>query len=837
MKFNPANCETHIRRCHNQEEAPHVFRSKNDRVEDHIIEQQSMMVNPAVPTATTTATTLSTKSLTSCGFKTSNSVATEHNYLLYKMMSSANMAIKQGLSPPLLEYINFLVDNANFLKNKKGELKMPPEKYKREQLKSMTKFVMVLSRLISTSHSHYKEQTGADSVPFITVGHDGWDSKQHDLMGVSIHFIVPYIWLPVSAAIGLKRYNSKKTVDMVDLINSVLSRFGITSGMVFRGVNDTTNATKKAGRDICQNRQPEGHNSCAMHTQELVLKHAIGLRTRSENTVIVDQFPEGLHLVTKIRKIHAKIMDKKKKHRYVEYQNHNWEFLASESVKLIIPNDTRVSGNHAMLESSLRSKRAIDLFTRNYTKTDVFKPDALISTEEWLQVAEIESVMRGTNILAFVVQTHTTVEYTMTWYSVAFCRAKLKSNQIYKVYDTSKMWKPDTLPKHIPQVKLRRNALHDTTKKFIKRLIDELDTYFPKPDNDMLVAMKLNPLMVWTGFSYLQIIDKENFGTKAKLEVVDNVTIDFVFDLFKDGVETKARKHVQEESMTEVEEDSQEQVGALDSSDEMVEEDDDFLTDLYKQVQVEQTIDASTALTQDVLDQKYKALEEVIRSELQEYSYHCNQITDMVKLLQEHCGSDLFFKELAKKEMLTNKKKRKSDATRDMVEDINSKRDPQRIAPYFDLVQWWKKVGRLRFPHLATAASIMLGKPASNGYQERVFSSGTYYDSNLRKRLKEDHYEMQVLESMNSDLVKEALRHVHEVSVTTEGDQKLLQDFFKKEKYLEMVVTAEDIGLPSSDCIEDDGSSSESSLDTTQSGAAPWECDWHSEVESEGIEI
>jgi len=58
-----------------------------------------------------------------------------------------------------------------------------------------------------------KQQTGKERTPFITVGHDGWDSKYYDMLGVCIHFVdilngkniqllwVYSIWFPKSQII------------------------------------------------------------------------------------------------------------------------------------------------------------------------------------------------------------------------------------------------------------------------------------------------------------------------------------------------------------------------------------------------------------------------------------------------------------------------------------------------------------------------------------------------------------------------------------------------------------------------------------------------------------
>jgi hypothetical protein len=76
------------------------------------------------------------------------------------------------------------------------------------------------------------------------------------------------------------------------------------------------------------------------------------------------------------------------------------------------------------------------------------------------------------------------------------------------------------------------------------------------------------------------------------------------------------------------------------------------------------------------------------------------------------------------------------------------------------VLQWWKVIGRNKFGELGIAASIYLGKPTHNAFQERVFSRGTYTDTKLKKRLKEENFEMSVLNAFNGkriDDIKELL--------------------------------------------------------------------------------
>ena len=57
------------------------------------------------------------------------------------------------------------------------------------------------------------------------VAHDGWDSVDHDNLGVLLHFIDPVDWMMVKVAIGLKVLEKGKTaVEQASQINEILLR-------------------------------------------------------------------------------------------------------------------------------------------------------------------------------------------------------------------------------------------------------------------------------------------------------------------------------------------------------------------------------------------------------------------------------------------------------------------------------------------------------------------------------------------------------------------------------------------------------------------------------------
>ena len=52
--------------------------------------------------------------------------------------------------------------------------------------------------------------------------HDGWDSKDHDCLGVSIQFVDPITTQLVTLAVGIKRVQDKSAISISDKIMLIL---------------------------------------------------------------------------------------------------------------------------------------------------------------------------------------------------------------------------------------------------------------------------------------------------------------------------------------------------------------------------------------------------------------------------------------------------------------------------------------------------------------------------------------------------------------------------------------------------------------------------------------
>jgi hypothetical protein len=113
------------------------------------------------------------------------------------------------------------------------------------------------------------------------------------------------------------------------------------------------------------------------------------------------------------------------------------------------------------------------------------------------------------------------------------------------------------------------------------------------------------------------------------------------------------------------------------------------------------------------------------------------------------------------------------------LEQVVQVKDPIYSASMFDVFAWWRTYGREKFKFIDLCALIVFGKPIHNGFQERVFSRGTFTDDQLRRKMKEETFELAILESINCDTVDKYMNYfrsknkVDPVKVASSADKYL----------------------------------------------------------------
>jgi hypothetical protein len=135
-----------------------------------------------------------------------------------------NVAIRQSTNENLNLFIDYLIDHGASLKSKRTNCYFSRFKYKKHEVEDFTSFIQVLKYLVNSTRDYYKRLLST-TTPFIIVAHDGWDSKDHDVLGVSVHFICPIIWLPINLAVGLQRIYSKTSASIYKAVMDILERY------------------------------------------------------------------------------------------------------------------------------------------------------------------------------------------------------------------------------------------------------------------------------------------------------------------------------------------------------------------------------------------------------------------------------------------------------------------------------------------------------------------------------------------------------------------------------------------------------------------------------------
>jgi hypothetical protein len=213
---------------------------------------------------------------------------------------------------------------------------------------------------------------------------------------------------------------------------------------------------------------------------------------------------------------------------------------------------------------------------------------------------------------------------------------------------------------------------------------------------------------------------------------------------------------------------------------------------------------------EQTLEKKRIKLRKKIKSQMDSYKDYCRKIK-MGSYLEDN-GNDLYKSMVANKTIDTNKIKFENALY---------------VSKFFDAAKWWMK-HESKYPELAMGASIMLGKPSHNAFQERVFSRGTYADTKLRKKLKEEYFEMSVLNAVNDKQIDDIYHIMQPTIMLREKDkQQEMKAFMEQRKneldLLKQIDIVEDndgkkeaepeYGSVCSDFLEDDGFSDDEEED------------------------
>jgi hypothetical protein len=187
--------------------------------------------------------------------------------------------------------------------------------------------------------------------------------------------------------------------------------------------------------------------------------------------------------------------------------------------------------------------------------------------------------------------------------------------------------------------------------------------------------------------SIFNSIDQVNFGEEKRHE--DRITIEkFLYDLLEKSIEPEVERFVAEETNALRESARPPKEHTTSGS---------FLSMILREQDRNVVAQINPARKRE---EKLAELKMKIWAEVEKYFLHCRSI-DWIKVMEEH-PTENYKKEEVLQETTLNETQLKN---------------PMYIAHRFDMLSWWRKVGSLLFPYMATGAPIILAKPAHNGYQ------------------------------------------------------------------------------------------------------------------------
>lgn len=277
-------------------------------------------------------------------------------------------------------------------------------------------------------------------------------------------------------------------------------------------------------------------------------------------------------------------------------------------------------------------------------------------------------------------------------------------------------------------------------------------------------------------------LDSDNFTAERIQQIYDKVKL-FVIDLFKEKHLNKDEMCVKSTESEELKEDSKPPavptnvlalLATMDESTRM----------LYNarmntdKAGIVSENDTRVASDNETLERRKLDISNRIDCSFLDYIDHCKKM-DVLEVLKT-IGNETYEKE---KNTI-------------VAERITIMKDVYYCYRYFDVLKWWKFQGSEKCPMLSVAAAIVLGKPTHNGFQERVFSRGTYFDHKLKQRMKESNFEMSVLNSLTTTTVSDcsATLFSHPMPVRDlKENKKMAHQFFEDEKNCNTIFSSSDI--------------------------------------------
>ena len=709
---------------------------------------------------------------------TRTGIRKEFRRLIYEFVNDCCLPASTVEKPQFRALLQYASAHGLQLKDSKAE-NMSRREISRMRLDSYEEFLFVVSDLGNKVRSAY-EKLCKQQIPFATICHDIWNGPKCDILGVTIMFTDPRNCKVYRIPIGLAEIRGHTAADVSKLTHALLNAVGFSQSDLCASVNDNTASAVLAGKYIVGTPRTGKGGKCDMHKAELILKHATGLVQRSRNREVIDSNPDFIQVYSVAKGFAAWLMSSRAPQRFQNLCDHAAR-MGAIVIAIPLPNETRVSGCILLIVALLRNKWIMDDYAARTIGADLGFKRRYPSPHVWEILAQFEAILAPLKAVSLSLQIDAPGSSSASLLELYSAR-HVAVNMQYEEIECLPMTETEEQPiakwdakKTIDDLEESRKKiafedLEPQSRKLIRRVVKEYKTYVVhEKDEDAEKAMCCNPLLANIFEDFFKEMDAytENDIARVKAMFVEDMVRKFSSNKVSRLGALFAKAAGNSQNVQNVETEPTEKVDGKPPAKKKKSK----VASAFAKIR-----EAREKKQQNLLNVSGRASQAGQESQrVEELRKACREcwvdFKKMCELLIDHRW-EIVIKKYCTVEFSEESQKWGQDEW-DEFKDACANNYYLAVARYFDVMKWWRDHAN-EYPFLFPSALIWLTKPPTNAFQERVFSSSTWFHSNkLMSNTLEKHNEMRTIEYQTRSLRKKIIEREKELTRRQQLDEPI----------------------------------------------------------------
>ena len=692
---------------------------------------------------------------------------------IYKFVNDCGFPASTVEKESFRDLLKCAIANAPKLKEK--DCSISNKAITRMRLESYNDFLKTVTELGENVRQAYHDLCNKP-IAFSTITHDIWQGNDKDVLGVCLMFTDPRNCKSYRLPIGLCSTKGHTAKQVADHTSSILNAVGFTQQDLSASVNDNTNSAVLAGKYIVGNKTG---GKCDMHRAELILKHSTGLAVRKKKGEVVDSNEEFMTVYRKFFKFAAWMMSSRAK-RFEKLRSYALKH-GRKVIKVSMPNTTRVGGCIITFHDLFRNKFVTDMYAKEKFE---YKDDEFIkhypSEEDWQLLAKFEGILAPLKQVSMSLQVDdpsASACSLLEIFTSKHCVEVMKDKGVPVLTVTGPNARPWDASLTIAKLQSYRDIvtydkLSEKSQLLIERVLVEYTNYIEEGhDSHAEHAMCGHPFLASYGPNILKTIKVYDDESLKRIQK------EFVMDIVrkfsqpkKNGTNPQSKSNQQEREQqkestpVEIIEDEEEESSVPKAVSNVMDCFNIFKTHCITKEKENAALMEATATSTSTDDQVDRAkLYKMCDEQFGRYLEFCENVVhgSWEDLIRQYPTAA--FLKLSGSWNPEKQQEFKLACTEHYFHVVGK---------YFDVLKWWSD-NKMLFPKLFPSALIWISKPATNAFQERVFSRSSFMDRNpLMRRQLDKNFEMRTMESITREVRSEIVKNEKLLKQGATSDEK-----------------------------------------------------------------